>query len=419
MKKVKEFLSSPKKMAILGLISSIILLLYYIFNIPTSIIGILLNYLDLIGLTVYFTIVCIRMDEKNCNIKVANYILIASFLIKTVLNIVPLLNNSYARLDSYNNYFINTVVTTIINIITILYLYNILLKKTKLINNKVFALATIIYVVYLMIQMPTFSLIGIFLNLCILARIPYFYNYHELLKKENNITNQKELQAMGIIEEQPNFKKNISNDRDSMNKEENGIISGREKYEIFVLVRNKAKYLEIAKKEFKEEDYLKLEKKYLEFIKTFQKYRYDVMEDALNRVGQNKALQEHKINPYIASGAGQAIGGIGGGIYAGISSANRNSRIDENRKHWANEVIKSNIICSSSKIALLSVTEELDRLLNLSSEISKDREEAELEEQNKEAEENRKKRREKLLPLYVCLGAIGFIFIAWIFLEIF
>ena len=191
MEKVKEFLGSPKKTAMLGLIGSLICAAYYIFCVPFAIIGRVVYGLEFIGLTVYFAIVVMRMNKKEGNIKIASYVLLISFAIRAFLNIIQLLNGG-----AYPLYLL---VEIAVKVIAILYFDNILLRKTKLINNKIYSLTIIIYAIFLTIQSPT--LLGIILNLCLLTQIPYFYMYHELLNSATTEVNNDDLQAMGIIGE--------------------------------------------------------------------------------------------------------------------------------------------------------------------------------------------------------------------------
>lgn len=191
MEKVKEFLGNPKKTAMLGLIGALICAAYYIFCLPIWIVGRILYGLEFIGLTVYFAIVVMRMNKKEGNIKVASYVLLISFAIRTLMNIIQLLDGV-----AYPLYLL---VEIAVKIIVILYFANILLRKTNPINNKIYSLAMIIYVIFLTIQSP--SLLGVILNLCLLAQLPYFYMHHELLNATTTTVSNDDLQAMGITGE--------------------------------------------------------------------------------------------------------------------------------------------------------------------------------------------------------------------------
>lgn len=140
------------------------------------------NYIKYVGLTIYFIVVLMRIYIKKGNIKVANYILIISFLLQAV---VTLFRSPYAL--AYR------ILPIIYYIIFGLYLCNILLRKTRLVNNKIFAIATAIFIIY-QIVIPIFNTLrystfeynyiitySIVLILYILI-VPYFYNYYRLLK---------------------------------------------------------------------------------------------------------------------------------------------------------------------------------------------------------------------------------------------
>ena len=85
MEKIKEFLSSPKKTAILGLIGSILMLITTITTLYTT--NIILNTYNLyiIGLIVYFSIILIRMYKQKGNIKLANILLVVTYIVSFVI----------------------------------------------------------------------------------------------------------------------------------------------------------------------------------------------------------------------------------------------------------------------------------------------------------------------------------------------
>ncbi len=85
MNSIKDFFSSPKKTAILGLIGSILMLSSLLINFSISYI---FNDLYVIGLIVYFSIVLARMYKKQGNIKFANYILISVYSIQLLFMII-------------------------------------------------------------------------------------------------------------------------------------------------------------------------------------------------------------------------------------------------------------------------------------------------------------------------------------------
>lgn len=214
MEKVKEFFRDNKKTAILALIGSVILLAYY-WYISTFFYGftrlfygfirLLLRYVGYIGIVVYFANVLLRMYKKKGNIRVANYILIVTLIIQTIIKGISLISDSY-----YGYFYINEFVWIIVNVISIIYFFNVLLKKQNFINNKIYVIAVVVGVVCQMTQMPRFSLLGIILNLCPLTAVPYFYNYYELLKEKKDMDNNEEMQAMGISYECKKCRKEIT-----------------------------------------------------------------------------------------------------------------------------------------------------------------------------------------------------------------
>lgn len=183
MEKIKEFFSSPKKTAILGLISCVVMLIFMF--VYARVYSILYNCCSLyfIGLTIYFVIVLIRMYKKKGNIEIANYILISTSIISIISGIV------LGIMEGEPLFSLNELSLIIITI----YLLDILLIKKTLINNKVFAVVVFGVAIYEIIKSCMFIydvggikyanmsyLVGRFVQITI---IPYFYNYYELLKE--------------------------------------------------------------------------------------------------------------------------------------------------------------------------------------------------------------------------------------------
>lgn len=180
MGKVKEFLQDNKKTAILAFVGSGILLAYYlIFYFGGAFISIILYQTSVIGFAIYFAMTLLKMHKENVNIKVANYVLIITLIIQTVFDMIM----AIARLD-YGIGNTDEFIGIIVNVISIMYFFNILLKKAHYINNKVYLIAVIVGFVFQLLQTPIFSSRKIILNLCSLAVVPYFYNYYELSKKK-------------------------------------------------------------------------------------------------------------------------------------------------------------------------------------------------------------------------------------------
>lgn len=180
MEKVKEFFRDEKNAAILAFVGSVILLAYYlIFYFGDAFISIILYQTSVIGFAIYFAMTLFKMHKDNVNIKVANYVLIITLIIQTVFDMIM----AIARLD-YGIGNTDEFIGIIVNVISIMYFFNILLKKSHYINNKVYLIAVIVGFVFQLLQTPNFSSRKIILNLCSLAVVPYFYNYYESSKNK-------------------------------------------------------------------------------------------------------------------------------------------------------------------------------------------------------------------------------------------
>ena len=182
MEKIKEFLSSPKKTAILGLIGSILMLITTITTLYTT--NIILNTYNLyiIGLIVYFSIILIRMYKQKGNIKLANILLLVTYIVSFVLSsVVDFMQEESILIDII---LFGTI---------ILYLCNILFRKLKIINNKIFAVIVlgfsvfqiIRFIIYFFSETDLYLMLYSIKYLGYMAIVPYIYIYYNLLKGEN------------------------------------------------------------------------------------------------------------------------------------------------------------------------------------------------------------------------------------------
>ena len=151
MEKVQEFFKSPKKTAILGLISLIIYLCYCIHsyclfsikgNIIADVILFCLSHITIICLIIYFIIVLMRFYKKKGNIKFANYMLITCFIIGAIVSILNLvIKMKYLQGFDLVYYAISILINTSIAI----YFISILIYNKTNISNKLLILIFIIY----------------------------------------------------------------------------------------------------------------------------------------------------------------------------------------------------------------------------------------------------------------------------------
>lgn len=157
MEKMKEILSNSKKTAIIGLIGSII-------SLQT-------------GFIIYFIIVLTRMYKRKGNIKSAKKIVVILHgmnMLGRVLSFIVLI-----LLDSVNiTLVIFSILALILDIIYLLFFFNIFFERSNCIDNKILVISTVIYSIIMLC-------IGNINYICQLLILPYFYNYYELLKGEN------------------------------------------------------------------------------------------------------------------------------------------------------------------------------------------------------------------------------------------
>lgn len=195
MEKLKEFMRSPKKTAILGLVSSILMILYVFFNNKYNFIVLLIDFstnLFALGFTVYFSIVLLRLIFCKGNIKFANLELVITLSISIIISV---------GLFIYYGGNINNIIYLIINLIILLYLYNILIQRKIKINNKIFGVTIILFIIWKLFniiinkkiivsvynnftQNFIFNILRFIMLISYIGVIPYFYNYYEILKGE-------------------------------------------------------------------------------------------------------------------------------------------------------------------------------------------------------------------------------------------
>lgn len=191
MEKLKEFMNSPKKTAILGLVVSILMILNVCLNNKTGIVFAIFTNFFAFGFAFYFIIILLRLFKNIGNIKIANYFLIISFIISVLVAVVLLIKFKIN---------INVVIYLIVNIYMAYYLYNLLIKRNCKINNIIFSIILIGFVSYQIIcsmysktfiisvynnftQNLIINIIGLIIKIAYIGIIPYFNIYSKLLSE--------------------------------------------------------------------------------------------------------------------------------------------------------------------------------------------------------------------------------------------
>lgn len=201
MENVKEFFGSLKKTAMLGLISSILMMIYIIMQMSSRTQGFLVIILNaiqllpmLIGFIVYFSIVTLRMSKENISLKIGNNILLICLVMTLIAVIIITI--------IYYEFSIISILNIIIRSITIIFIYNVTLKKSTKVSWIWFALSIVYLVVidiiniiniwrannYLLNLYPTSETITILILKTIscvsyIGIIPYFINYYNIVKE--------------------------------------------------------------------------------------------------------------------------------------------------------------------------------------------------------------------------------------------
>ena len=131
------------------------------------------------------------------------------------------------------------------------------------------------------------------------------------------------------------------------------------------LNRNEKKYLNMAT----DKEKIELEKLYKEFSIIYKKYVQNEIHHIGNLLVNQKSLETHKINPYIAGGIAEGVAGVGAGVYSAIKTSERNHQIEEQRQTSEIAVKQSRIVTDSNARELISIANKLDKYLNKNIEI--------------------------------------------------
>ena len=108
---------------------------------------------------------------------------------------------------------------------------------------------------------------------------------------------------------------------------------------------------------------------YGEIERLLPQYYGDVLNAGLEAANALKAHKTVKVDPYIAGGAAQGIGGIGAGIVGATTAAQRNKQIDEWRKDSLQKSNHAQYQLRSSEDKISPLIEELTELLNSSKNV--------------------------------------------------
>ena len=93
-------------------------------------------------------------------------------------------------------------------------------------------------------------------------------------------------------------------------------------------------------------------------------YISKVGNEALSKEAYAVALKDKKIDPFVAGGTAQAIGGTALGAYAAIKTSSNNAIIDERRNTYKTMADEDSVVRAVSEDYLRSFIKELDELLN-------------------------------------------------------
>lgn len=180
------------------------------------------------------------------------------------------------------------------------------------------------------------------------------------------------------------------------------------------------------------EEYSKFEQLYEDFSVAIKDYETKKSKQNLAKCYLGQAYREEqknkKKNPYIAGAIGEIIGGPGVGIYAAMSTAERNKEIEEKgitntMNHWtyASDVDKATKEVISAEKKLMTIVRKINTLLDNVPEvreyIEQEKKQKNYEEwqekRNKKKEENKAPERRKVILFirftFILLGILWFL----------
>lgn len=167
--------------------------------------------------------------------------------------------------------------------------------------------------------------------------------------------------------------------------------------ELVLLNNKKDLILKTARKVFMNSQYTRLENKFEEYNRSIATYYNSLLDNALALQQNISARKSVKIDPYIAGGLAQGAAGIGAGLYAASSSANRNLQIDKMRIESQIDVLKTNSVMGSAEYVMLSQYKEIisiiysdQELASLHQKLLKEKQEADELVKKKESSEKTK-----------------------------
>lgn len=140
------------------------------------------------------------------------------------------------------------------------------------------------------------------------------------------------------------------------------------------LISKKDVFLTFLDSSENQHKYGQAEALYQKVDKAQSDYISSVGNEALSRGAYSAALKDKKIDPFIAGGSAQALGGIAPGVYTAVKASSRNAEIEVRRNTYKTMVFEDSSARKTAENSLKSLLHELDELLNTEKKIKSYRE---------------------------------------------
>lgn len=182
-----------KKIKLEVILSLLMIMLYFVLILNREYGGVwlVLRHLEYLGLLIYFTCILLKLFKVKLKIKVSEWILMITNVFRLIFIGIMVIMEFYDYTSStyYHYKFpIEPLMSLIFQILFTMFMYEIVSKKTKFINNKIYSMSTIIYLIFEIgynINDVDYVRLIIIDILPYIATLPYFYTYYKFLKNDS------------------------------------------------------------------------------------------------------------------------------------------------------------------------------------------------------------------------------------------
>lgn len=195
-----------KKIKMEVFLSIFLIMVYFVWALSVDYGGIWLaiRHVEYLGLLIYFTCVLLKLFKVKLKVKVSEWLLMIIIALRLIVVGIFFITQFYDYASStyyHYNFPLEALMSLIFQILVIMFMYEIVSKKTKFINNKIYAVGIIIYLIFQIgYNISDREYVGLIIidMLPYIATLPYFYTYYKFLKNDSKDNeNEKECEKCG------------------------------------------------------------------------------------------------------------------------------------------------------------------------------------------------------------------------------